>query len=69
MYQTDSGYLIYVVFLLIIAGLLNVFVDAPQYKKKQMRREGKHAFFLGWINVAAGALLWIGDKVYSLFIA
>ncbi|WP_309123391.1 CLC_0170 family protein [Paenibacillus sp.] len=69
MYQSETGYFLYVVFLFLSTGALILTVDAKRYKTSNLRREGKYAFFMGWFNVLAGIALWGGNWVYSTYIA
>ncbi|HZG54863.1 CLC_0170 family protein [Paenibacillus sp.] len=67
MYQSNSGYLLYVILLFLVSGAAILLSDARNYKEQDMRREGKYAFFLGWLNVLAGLGIWAGGWAFSLF--
>jgi len=67
--QSETGYMMYVVFLFLATGAFILGVDARRFKHLRMRREGKYAFFLGWFNIAAGLAAWGGNWVYTQFLA
>jgi len=67
MFQSETGFFQYVVFLFLVTGATILAIDARLYKNARMRREGKYAFFLGWINLAAGVVAWAGNWAYSKF--
>ncbi|TLS48321.1 hypothetical protein FE782_31310 [Paenibacillus antri] len=69
MYQSESGYFQYVVFLFLATGALILTIDAKRLKASNMPREGKYAFLLGWLNILAGIAVWGGNWVYSAFFA
>ena len=65
MYQSESGYFLYVVALFILTGLVCLLVDTRLLRRLRMPREGKYAFFLGWINIALGIGAWVGNWLFS----
>ncbi|MBS4195546.1 CLC_0170 family protein [Lederbergia citri] len=58
-------YFYYLVVLLIVTGFFILIIDVSAFKKNQMKKEKMFAIFLGWTNVLAGALLFIGYWAYQ----
>ncbi|RSL33335.1 hypothetical protein D7Z54_10190 [Salibacterium salarium] len=60
----ESAFDSYVV-LTLVSGILILCIDVKAYKQHKMKKERKFARFLGWLNVVAGAALFVTNWVYQ----
>jgi hypothetical protein len=65
MFQTNFGYLGYIILLLVITGWMLIRLDTNGYKIENMPRESKLARILGWINISIAGCAFI--LVYIIF--
>ncbi|MEH7382907.1 CLC_0170 family protein [Bacillus sp. JJ1533] len=59
------GYLNYAVILSITTGILILIFDVKSYKKAKMKKEQRVSKVLGWVNIAAGFIIFIVNWVYQ----
>ncbi|MDN4075290.1 CLC_0170 family protein [Fictibacillus terranigra] len=57
----EIGYANYIVFLLVVTGVLLLRQDAKAYQVAKMKRETKAAKFMGWLNIAVGIFVFLAD--------
>ncbi|HLU22374.1 CLC_0170 family protein [Lederbergia graminis] len=61
----DIGYTYYLIFLLILTGVMMMIVDVKAYNKAKMKREKKYAKILGWVNIILGVMIYIANLTYE----
>lgn len=54
MVNSFIGHIGYIILLLLLSGAWILFIDARNYKKKQMKKEERTGRTLGWVNVTLG---------------
>ncbi|MEJ8546427.1 CLC_0170 family protein [Brevibacillus borstelensis] len=62
------GYIYYVVFLSIAAGIAVLRIDVANYESAIMPRERRAAKILGWLNIGLGVLILLLQWLIHSFI-
>jgi uncharacterized membrane protein len=62
------GYVNYTILLLLLTGGLILQVDVKNYKSTKLVKEKKLALVLGWLNLALGAAIFVGNWIYQRYL-
>lgn len=60
----EAGYINYVVGLFLLSSVVVLFIDVKIYERDKLKKEGKAARFLGWVNMALGVLVFLVNWGY-----
>jgi uncharacterized protein with PQ loop repeat len=58
-----TSYLNYAIFLWLLSGILILQIDVKGFKLAGLMKESKVSRFIGWFNIIAAVLLWVGELV------
>jgi cytochrome c biogenesis factor len=62
------GYTNFLVFMLVLTGILIIRFDVKIYEYAKLKKEQKVAKWLGWTNVLLGGLIFGANWVYQNFL-
>ncbi|MBD0379573.1 CLC_0170 family protein [Paenibacillus sedimenti] len=62
------GYIQFTIYLLWLTGGIMLRFDLKSYRLSKLETEAKVTRFLGWFNLAAGSIAFVGNWIYKTFL-